>query len=441
MNPYGNDDYERAARLLGAAVDSPTAKYIRDAEQQQRDMLKSIGYNALFEFQEQATGSARHVKETLAAISEFTNSQDTLNASGRNALLELQEQATGKTRQTQESIAAMSGFMGAQDMLKSIGRLDLLEEFQPGRNALVEYQRQATLEARQIKDSISAFSGLAGDRDILKTINGSDLRKQFEPLIRNVLADFVEPSRTQAELIKRSLGNLSGFETDRYIPKQLGASDYLTGLSSSIERALRTLQPTMLPVGDAFASAVLGQAQNVATLHEFEQTFAGRLITMAREVVAAPDENVKDRVEKLTKLIGGQIASSKLTTISTEAWVHIVLVVMLHLLSMHSANQSEARVLSKLQDIETQLKTVTAIHNIDKRRDLQLVAAKVLRIRAEPRADAAVVGKLTQNALVCLLDDQRYWAYVEYFDYLDGKTKEGWVSKRHLKNLPDEFIK
>jgi hypothetical protein len=365
-----------------------------------------------------------------------------LNASGRNAVLELQEHATGKTRQVQESIAALSGFTGAQDMFKPIGRLDLLEEFQSGRGALVEYQRQATLEARQIKDTINAFSGLADNRDILKMVNGSDLREQFDPLLRNALADFVEPSRTQVELIKRSLGNVVGFEANQYISKEFGtSSDYLTGFSSSVERALRALQPTMLPVGDAFAAALLGQAQNVATLHEFEQTFAGRLITMAREVVAAPDENVEERVKKLTKLIGRQIASSKRSVISTEAWVHIVLVVMFHLLSVRSANQSEARVLSKLQDIETQLKTLTAIHKVDKRRDLQLVAAKLLRIRAEPRADAAIVGKLPQNALVCLLDDQRYWAYVEYFDYLDGKTKEGWVSKRHLKNLPDEFIK
>ena len=404
MNIYWNDDYERAARLVGAgAMDSSTTKYIRDAERQQRDILNSVGHNALLEFQ---------------------------------------EQAIGKAKQLQESTAAMSGFTGAQEMLKSIKGIDLLEALDPERSALVEYQRQASLEVRQIKDSISAFLGLVGDRDILKTINGSDMREQFEPLIRNALADSVKLSKTQAELIKRSLGTISGFETNSYIPKGFGASsDYLVGLSSSVERALRAFQPTMLPVGDAFASGLLGQVQNVGTLQEFERTFAGRLVTMAHDVVAAPDERIEERVEKLTQLISGQIASSKRSAISTEAWVQIVFAVTFFVLSMRAAEQSETRVLSRLQDIETQLKAVTPIQKVDQRRDLQLVAAKLLRIRAEPRGDAAVVGKLTQNALVRLLGVHGSWSYVEYFDYLDGDTKEGWVSKRHLKNLPDEFIK
>jgi hypothetical protein len=426
MNLY-ESEYERAARLVNAGTDSVGAKYFRDQERQYRDMLRAAGGDALLAFQEEA-GKARQIQDSVAAMSGLAGTEYIRNATGHAALFELQEQVTSKATQTMASIAAMSGFTEAQDMLKSLNGLDLLQRFEPERSALSEFQRQATAENQQIKDSILAFLGTDG-------------REQFSPSIGNAYSDFLGPSHRQAEQIKQSIGTFSGFEPDKDALKAMSASDHLLGLSSSVERALRALQPTMLPAGEAFASALLNHASNIGTLSEFEQTFAGQLVTMARDVVEAADENVEERVEKLTKLIGGQIASSKRTVISTEAWVQIVIAVMFFLQNVRSSQQSEARVQSQLQDIETQLRAVTAIHKVDQRRDLQLVAAQVLRVRAEPRADAAVVGKLTQNTLVCVLDEHRYWACVEYFDYLDGKTKEGWVAKRHLKNLPDEFIK
>jgi hypothetical protein len=71
--------------------------------------------------------------------------------------------------------------------------------------------------------------------------------------------------------------------------------------------------------------------------------------------------------------------------------------------------------------------------------DLRLVSAASLRVRAESATNSRIIGKLTRNSLVRVIDKKKNWAHIEYFDFVEGRTREGWVAHRFLQELSDDF--
>lgn len=261
----------------------------------------------------------------------------------------------------------------------------------PGHRALIDWQEKQIEESRRINQSLTAgFSNIVAQYDALKALSATELRSNF---------------------------------------------------ATEMQRSLRAFQPPALPVIESFTSGLLRASRNLDALENFEQTFAGQLLGLARKVSDAPEEEIEGRVHDLTHLIGSQMAQAKHGPISIEAWVQIILAVLLYINGMLSDANSEHRAMKRLDDIQEQLKAIAPLEKVERVPELRLVAANVLRVRSAASGDAAVVGKLTRNSLVRLLGEHKTWAHIEYFDFIEGKTREGWVSKRHLRELPEDFTR
>lgn len=262
----------------------------------------------------------------------------------------------------------------------------------PGYAALLEWQNRGIADSQRLNESFtSSFSSVMSQYELLKAISAS--------------------------------------------------ATYPKSFATDIQRSLRAFQPAALPVVESFTASLFGASRSLDAMRDFERTFAGRLLGLAREVADAPDIEVDERVDNITKLIGAQIAQSRRGPVSLEAWIQIILALILYFQAGVGSQRSEERVMSRLQDIETQLKALAPIERVEKVPELRLVAAKALRVRSDPAATGEIVGKLTQNTLVRLIAHEKSWARVEYFDYIEGRTREGWVSNRYLKELPAELLR
>lgn len=267
-------------------------------------------------------------------------------------------------------------------------RRQLLEP--PGYSALLEWQDKAIPQSLRINDGLTAgFSSLVGQYDMLKS---------------------------------------------------LATAQYPKYLAADLQRSLRIYRPPALPVIEAFSSSLVAATRNLEALHAFENTFAGQLLRLARDITEASDDEVSDRVIGLTELLENQIRKSSRGPISIEGWVQIILALVLYFSNMLSAQRLEERLVGRFQAIETQIKAIAPTEEVKRAPELRLVSANVLRMRAEPNTEAQVIGKLTRNSLVRVLDEQRAWARVEYFDFVAGETKDAWVAKQYLRVLPNKLV-
>lgn len=261
----------------------------------------------------------------------------------------------------------------------------------PGYRALLEWQESIAKSQRINESLLSGFSTVVGQYDLLKSISKS------EAYTKNLVTDF--------------------------------------------QRSLRAFQSPALPLVESFTAELLGASRNLTAMVEFEKTFAAQLLERAREVAEAPAADVEERVENLTNFIGGQIAQSKRGPVSLEGWVQIILALILYFQAAASSQKTEDRLAARMEAIEEKLKAVAPpqvqVENVP---ELRLVTASALKVRSAAAADAEIVGKLTQNALVRQIEVHKSWARVEYFDYVAGQTKEGWVSKQHLQPLPADLM-
>lgn len=66
------------------------------------------------------------------------------------------------------------------------------------------------------------------------------------------------------------------------------------------------------------------------------------------------------------------------------------------------------------------------------------VVKEKVRLREKPTTQARKIKTLSPNVMVEEIERQRQWLLVEFFDYVDGKLKRGWVYKRYLQLVQDD---
>ena len=221
--------------------------------------------------------------------------------------------------------------------------------------------------------------------------------------------------------------------------RSLASAQYPNALVTDLQRSLQTFRPPALPLIESFADQVRRASQNLDSFRQFERTFAGQLFEVASGVAEAPEEELDERVGHLTEFLGSQISKARHGPISLEGWVQIVLALILFVHSMMATQQSEERVMKRLDNIRARLTSIAPADKAAQTPDLRLVSAAVLRLRAEPSTESRILGKLTRNSLVRVMSKDRSWAQIEYFDFAAGRTREAWVAHRFLRALPENF--
>lgn len=180
---------------------------------------------------------------------------------------------------------------------------------------------------------------------------------------------------------------------------------------------------------------------DMARFREFEQSFAGKVCGHLVDIATAIADNkdLEAPAEDLAAFLEDRISRSPKDSISREGWIQIILAIAFFIIQWFMSNAQEDRLTEK---IEQRLKDVVPAPQSEAHAEsLRLVNAQSLRVRQAPSTDAPIQIHLGMLSLVRIIDENKSWALVEYFDLSTGEAAQGWVAKRFLIRLPEEFTK
>lgn len=255
---------------------------------------------------------------------------------------------------------------------------------------------------------------------------------RYKFLLERPPASMLRQAQQQSEAAKDLLPILEQYKVLRSLPKR---ADYQSA-AAKVGRTLAAYGPTNLPAVDAFAHYLREAATTVSAVEAFQRTFAGGLFERLHEVSVAPQGEALARVDILAEFIDRRLAQSRKGPISTEGYIGIILTVLFFLYNLHASRDFEARIEKRFNEIEARLKTTVTAEGVESRSELRVVGATRIRVREGPVAKGPVRALLPTNSLVRILEQQRGWARVEYFDARSGDSAEGWVASRYLRPLP-----
>ncbi|MBA2245580.1 MAG: SH3 domain-containing protein [Gemmatimonadetes bacterium] len=264
-------------------------------------------------------------------------------------------------------------------------------------------------------------------------------RQLFEPPGYRALRELQDKNMEALRVVDSLTAGFSSVVGHYGMLKVLEAAKFPGILPVDLQRAFQTFETPALPAIESFADHLRSISRNVDAMRQFQETFGGQLLRIARDLAEAPEGEIEERVEDLAELFGTYLAKSSSGPISLEGYVQIIVALILYVHSVIGAQHSEERVMKHLSSITAQLQVIGTVEQVKAAPELRIVAAASLRIRSGPSGESQLIGKLTRNSLVRVISKEKIWARVEYFDFVHGRTQEGWVAHRFLQELPDEF--
>ncbi len=204
----------------------------------------------------------------------------------------------------------------------------------------------------------------------------------------------------------------------------------------------------------------------------FSQTFAESIIDSLRSIQGYHGyEEFGIHLDKIERLFEERIQDNSHGSISLFGILEIFLAVVMSIAEIIISNQGENRILERLSDNRGSIE-----YHIDSRikemddKLLQLdsniirkfeefgkdvmdkcdalkpksedkifyVTTRTVNIRNEPSKKSRAIGQIHRNNKAALIKSQGKWLYIEYFDYINGIPKMGWVYGEYLKRLPEE---
>jgi hypothetical protein len=122
-------------------------------------------------------------------------------------------------------------------------------------------------------------------------------------------------------------------------------------------------------------------------------------------------------------------------TISYEGMFSIVLSLFLFFYSLSDNRATEQRITDlvskKADEVIAEVSKLKPV-SID---ETLLVVERPARLQLRPRTKSPMIQVLARNQIVKLIDSAGKWIYVEYFDYVDGLPKNGWMLKKYSRRL------
>jgi len=158
-------------------------------------------------------------------------------------------------------------------------------------------------------------------------------------------------------------------------------------------------------------------------VEEYEEQVAGH----ATEPLDRLAESVRDRA-----------AQAPFGSLSAEFYLNLFFALFLFYLSQISAEQSEERLLSRLDGMEQTISTQLDALRQDSQTKDYLVADRAVNLRTGPGPEHYALDVLLRNQKVVQIGVSGEWANIEYFDHIENKLKRGWAHSRYFIAISSE---
>ena len=242
------------------------------------------------------------------------------------------------------------------------------------------------------------------------------------------------------------------------IAQQLATSSQLRDLQDAYLRngiLVDHIAESMRPILEAGNFVTLN-----ASLGNFQQSFAADLL--ARFPIAEFDSEAELDETELEELREKQEAFisfflEKLRNLD-PAWINFITIFCLFwglwtfARQEYSNDQMEKRLMSAITGTETELSQQNREIKDQITKELErlipetpeptlYVVKRTARLKLSLKPRSVTVAILPANQPVELLAKRGKWIYVEFFDYIEGVPRQGWVLKKYLKQVPNRAIK
>jgi hypothetical protein len=178
---------------------------------------------------------------------------------------------------------------------------------------------------------------------------------------------------------------------------------------------------------------------NNINLGYFPQSFAAEILSTLSTIEEPTDEqSLQNFIAGLENLLTSIVNKCKeLAVDPTTYWamVKFALTIFTFLYPLYEGQQTEKRIVDSVNQTQTQiLKEVEKLKPAEVK-EVYYVVEREAKLKSHPRPKSPTIQILSPNQRLKLVKAKGKWIYVEYFDYIEGIPKTGWVLKKYTNRI------
>lgn len=296
----------------------------------------------------------------------------------------------------------------------------------------------------------SVLGDTATQQLIKELTDGSSMQSQIRAIteqalgigsVAKMLAQQAEDSRAQTKKLFEDLGvgsKIQSYLKDfEYINKQWKVPNEVLGIVGSFKELQDQLGKVALPIIDWGSAAALAKALGSEGIQE-------QLALLGIE----PDGSMHEHVEQPERGLLSRKQSDALAMLS------LLLGILFFLYQEISSQQDKAiteafqtQTNATLQAQTQQIQNLTVLIEKALAQAAQapeerfVVRERIATVRSKPDHGSSAQGKLMPNEVVRAIDKDDKWVEVEYYHWLHGEYRTGWVLKKYLERVPANYAK
>lgn len=171
----------------------------------------------------------------------------------------------------------------------------------------------------------------------------------------------------------------------------------------------------------------------------FPQSFAAEILNTLSTIEEPTDEqslqNFIDGLENLLTLIINKCRELAVEPTTYWAMVKFAFTIFAFLYPLYDNHLTEKRVTESVNQTRTEI-----LREVEKLKPAQVeevyyVVEREAKLKNHPRPKSPTIQLLSPNQRLKLVKSKGKWIYVEYFDYIEGVPKTGWVLKKYTKRI------
>ncbi len=200
---------------------------------------------------------------------------------------------------------------------------------------------------------------------------------------------------------------------------------------------------------DLFSVANLTMVRAISEVTEFfnnnihhglyPHSFAADILSTISIIEEPTDEqSLQEFIEGLENLLTliinkcKELASDPTTY---RAMAHLAFTIFVFLYPLYDNHQTEKRVIESVN--QTRIEILREVEKLKPAevKDVYYVVEREAKLKSNTHPKSPALRILSANQTLKLVKSKGKWIYVEYFDYLEGVPKTGWVLKKYTKRI------
>lgn len=169
------------------------------------------------------------------------------------------------------------------------------------------------------------------------------------------------------------------------------------------------------------------------------QSFAAEVFSVISQVEEPIDEqslqNFRTALENLLVLVINKCKELAPNSINYWAVFNFALTIAFFLYPLYEGQKTEQRIIGAVNQTETNILKEIEKLKPARSEDIYYVVERKAKLRSHPQSNSTIIHILSSNQRVRLIQTKHKWIYVEYFDYIEGIPKNGWLLKKYTERL------